>query len=66
LIRYDAWIVNGEILCSARNVRIFSASAALTTDGFHCRGDDEKIWKQFAPQSRARCTAVHVPPLVER
>ena len=59
-------MVSGQMPCSARSARILSASAALTGEGFHWRGDEENIWKQLAPQSTARCTAVHVPPLVER
>ncbi len=59
-------MVRGAMSWCARSVRIFSASSGLTVEGFHWRGDEEKIWKQLAPQSTARWTAVHVPPLVER
>ena len=59
-------MVSGAMLCWARSARIFSASTGLTEEGFHWRGEEEKIWRQLAPQSSARWMAVQVPPLVER
>lgn len=59
-------MVSGVMLNSARRVRICSASSAVTGAARQVRGEDEKIWKQLAPQSTARWTAVKVPPEVER
>lgn len=59
-------MVSGAMLCWARRVRICSASSAVTGAARQVRGEEEKIWKQLAPQSTARWTAVQVPPEVER
>ena len=36
-------MANGVMLCLVRRSRIFSASDVLTAEGFHWRGEEEKI-----------------------